>query len=174
MEFRFEAHDPATYRRRSRRVAIAMAAQFLVLGLAFSQFLTWAFGSSVWLNGLGVLLGLLVTVGLAARYKEHAFMAEARYGWRLKQALSRVSAHLPALRRALAEDDPAALDVLCFYHQGMAELSRLDARSLDDDGERLAERLAIQRRRQQAGLPERVDGLEAGRLKQALAGRADA
>ncbi|WP_192035428.1 DUF3087 family protein [Halomonas sp. YLGW01] len=107
MDFRFEAHDPETYRRQSRRVAIAMAALFLVLGLCFSQLLTRTLGSSVWLNALGGLLGLLVTAGLAARLKERALMAEVRYGWRLKQALSRVSAHLPTLRRGLADDEPA-------------------------------------------------------------------
>ncbi len=168
LDFRFEAHDPEAYRRQSRRASIAMAALFLVLGLCFSQLLTWAFGSSVWLNALGVLLGLLITSGLIAVLKERPFMAQVRYGWRLKQSLSRVSAHLPALRRALADDDPAALEVLSFYYQGIAELSHLDGRSLDDDGERLAERLAIQQRRREAGLPERVPGFDERRLKQAL------
>lgn len=158
--FRFEAQDPERYRRTSRRVGLAMAAQLLVFGLLFSQLLVRVLGSGIWVNALGVALGVVATGLIFAWLRGQPWMGEVRYVWRLKQQLSRLSAHLPALRRGLADDDPRALDALAFYHQGMTQLAELEGRTLDDDAEALAERLEVRRRRAACHLPERVDGFE--------------
>ena len=75
-----------------------------------------------------------------------------------------MSAHLPALRRGMGEGDDTALAVLAFYHQGMAQLSELEGRTLDDDAELLAEREVVRHARRENGLPERVEGLDPGDL----------
>lgn len=160
MLFHFETHDPESYRRKARLISIAMAAQLIVLGLLFSQLLTRAFGSSLWLNALGVLLGLLATSLVFAVLKERAWMREMRYVWRLKHHLSRISGYLPALRRGVEEHNHVALHVLGFYHQGMHQLADLNGRTLDDDQELIVERLKIRQQREQLGLPVEVDGYD--------------
>jgi hypothetical protein len=87
-------------------------------------------------------------------------MAEMRYVWQLKHHLSRVSAYLTALRRGMVEDNDPALDLLAFYHQGMAQLAELNGRTLDDDSELLAERQTLKIARRKRGLPERVEGFD--------------
>ncbi|PXX98203.1 DUF3087 family protein [Halomonas sp. LBP4] len=160
MPFQFEDHDPETYRRKGRFISLAMAGQLIVFGLVFSQLLTTAFGSGFWLNALGVLLGLFATSLVFAVLRERPWMTEVRYVWQLKHHLSRVSGYLPALRRAVAEDNDTALAVLSFYHQGMAQLAELNGRTLDDDAELLAERETVRLARREKGLPERVDGFD--------------
>lgn len=160
MMFRFETHDPETYRRKARLISLAMAGQLLVFGLLFSQLLVHAFGSSFWLNALGVLLGLIATSLVFAALKERPWMSEVRYVWQLKGHLSKVSGYLRTLREAVEEGNNSALHLLTFYHQGMAQLAELNGRTLDDDGELLAERLKVRQRRAERGLPERVEGFD--------------
>lgn len=160
MPFRFEHHDPETYRRKARMISVAMAAQLVIFGLLFSQLLTRTFGSSLWLNALGVLLGLLATSLVFVVLRDRPWMTEIRYVWQLKHHLSQVSGYLPALRRGLEEDNDNALGVLSFYHRGMHQLAELNGRTPDDDAERLAERLEVRQRREEKGLPLEVDGLD--------------
>ncbi len=160
MSFRFEQHDPETYRRKAKMISLAMAGQLIVLGLVFSQLLQAAFDGGFWLNLVGVLLGLLATSMTFAVLRERPWMTEMRYVWQLKHYLSRVSGYLPALRRAVEEGNGTALAILSFYHQGMAQLAELNGRTLDDDAELLAERQKVRIARQEQGLPETVDGFD--------------
>ena len=156
MAFSLEQHDPETYRRKARIISVAMAGQLIIFGLLFSMLLTTTFGSSVWLNALGVLLGLLATSAMFAALRERPWMAEVRYVWQLKHHLSRISSYLQPLRRAVEEDNRLALDILTFYHQGMAQLAELNGRTTDDDGERLAEKMQVKVKREALGLPKEV------------------
>jgi hypothetical protein len=160
MPFQFEEHDPETYRRKGRLISLAMAGQLIVFGMVFAQLLQLAFEGGLWLNVLGVLLGLLATSLVFAVLRERPWMREMRYAWQLKHHLSRVSSYLPELRRAATEDNATALDLLAFYHQGMAQLAELNGRTLDDDSELLAERERLRQLRREKGLPERVDGFD--------------
>ncbi len=83
-------------------------------------------------------------------------MAEVRYVWQLKHHLSRISSYLQPLRRAVEEDNRLALDILTFYHQGMAQLAELNGRTTDDDAERLAEKMQVKVKREALGLPKEV------------------
>ncbi|SHE63684.1 Protein of unknown function [Modicisalibacter ilicicola DSM 19980] len=166
MGFRFEHHDPGQFRRKSRLMAVVVTGQFIVLGVLFSQVLTARFGSSLGMNALGVLLGLLTTSVVVAVLRERPWLADQRYAWELKHHLARVSAHLSTLRDAgLERHDPRALDLLAFYHQGMQQLAELNGRTPDDDSERLAERLRVRRVRESLNMPVEVDGLDPGTLK---------
>jgi hypothetical protein len=160
MTFRFEDHEPERYRRLSRMVGIAMAAQLIVLSLIFTQLLNAFFEGGFWLNVLAVVLGLAATSLIVVRLRRKDWMGPISYGWRLKQRLSRVSGYLPALRRGLEANDPKALAVLGFYHQGMAQLAELDGRTMDDDAELLAERQRVRLARLELGLDARVEGLD--------------
>ncbi|WP_163577846.1 DUF3087 family protein [Halomonas faecis] len=160
MPFTFEDHDPDTYRRKARIISVAMAGQLIVFGLLLAQLLTVTFGSSLWLNALGVLLGLMATSLVFAVLRERPWMAEMRYVWQLKHHLSRLSGYLASLRRGVEEGNDVALHLLTAYHQGMAQLAELNGRTLDDDSELLAERLRVRQLRHEKGLPERVEGFD--------------
>ena len=160
MPFQFEEHDPETYRRKGRLISLAMAGQLIVFGLVFVQLLQAAFDGGFWLNVLGVVLGLVATSLVFAVLRERPWMDEVRYAWQLKHHLSRVSGYLPALRRGMAEGNGTALDLLAFYHQGMAQLAELNGRTLDDDAELLAEREVVRMARREQGLAERVEGFD--------------
>lgn len=157
MVFTLEQHDPGTYRRKARMISIAMAGQLIIFGLLFSMLLTMTFGSSLWLNALGVLLGLLATSAMFAVLRDRPWMTEMRYVWQLKHHLSQVSGYLQPLRRAVEEDNRVALDILTFYHQGMGQLAELNGRTTDDDAERLAEKMQVKIKREALGLPEQVE-----------------
>ena len=156
MAFSLEQHDPASYQRKARIISVAMAGQLIIFGLLFSMLLTTTFGSSVWLNALGVLLGLLATSAMFAALRERPWMTEVRYVWQLKHHLSRISSYLQPLRREVEQDNRLALDILTFYHQGMAQLAELNGRTTDDDGERLAEKMQVKVKREALGLPKEV------------------
>ena len=160
MPFAFEYHDPETYRRKARYISLAMAGQLVVFGLLFSQLLVAAFGSSLWLNALGVLLGLLATSLIFAVLRERPWMREMRYVWQLKHHLSRLSGYLATLRREMERGNGVALHLMTFYHQGMAQLAELNGRTLDDDAELLGERVRIRHLREEQGLPERIEGYD--------------
>ncbi len=160
MSFRFEQHDPETYRRKAKMISLAMAGQLIVFGLVFAQLLQAAFDGGFWLNVVGVLLGLVATSLTFAVLRERPWMTEMRYVWQLKHHLSRVSGYLSGLRRATEEGNGTALAILTFYHQGMAQLAELNGRTLDDDAELLAERQKLRLLRQERGLPESVDGFD--------------
>lgn len=160
MPFTFEHHDPETYRRKAKIISVVMAGQLIVFGMLFAQLLTATFGSSLWLNALGVFLGLLATSLTFAVLRERPWMREMRYVWQLKHHLSRVSGYLGTLRREMDRGNAVALHLMTFYHQGMAQLAELNGRTLDDDGELIAERLKIRELREEKGLPERVEGFD--------------
>ncbi|WP_227369042.1 DUF3087 family protein [Halomonas sp. M20] len=166
MSFCFEYHDPEQFRRKSRFMTIGVTAQFVVLGLVFSQLLTTRFGSSLAMNAAGVLLGLLATSAMVAILRQKPWLQDQRYAWELKRHVTRVSAHLSRLRKVgLERHDPAALDLLAFYHQGIEQLNELNGRTTDDDSERLAERLRVRKTRESLNMPAEVTGLDPQALK---------
>ncbi|MDN6179389.1 MAG: DUF3087 domain-containing protein [Halomonas subglaciescola] len=155
--FILQHQDAHAYRRKSRIISLVMAGQFLVLGMLFAMLLTAAFGSTLTLNALGVLLGLLATSAMFAVLKDRPWMAEVRYTWQLKHHLGQVSGYLLPLRREMENDSRTALDIVTFYHQGMAQLAELNGRTTDDDAERLAEKMQVKLKRETLQLPEHVE-----------------
>lgn len=160
MDFYFEEHEPERYRRLTRRVGVAMAVLLIIISLVFTQLLNTWYSGGGWLNVLAVALGLAATSLVFTLLRHNPWMEPISYSWRLKQRLSRVSGYLPALRRGLEAHDPRALAVLGFYHQGMAQLTRLDGRAMDDATELLAERQHVRLTRLELGLSELVEGLD--------------
>ena len=154
--FQLEAYEPEVYRRKARMISVAMAGQLIIFGMLFAMLLTTTFGSSFWLNALGVLLGLLATSALFAALKDRPWMNEVRYVWQLKHHLGQISGYLSTLRREVQHDNRVALDILTFYHQGMQQLAELNGRTPDDDAERLAEKLEVKLKREELGLPSDV------------------
>lgn len=157
MVFTLEQHDSDKYRRKARMISFAMAGQLIIFGMLFSMLLTSTFGNSVWLYVLGILLGLLATSALFAVLRERPWMSEMRYVWQLRQHLAQISGFLPTLRRALEEDNRSALDIVTFYHAGVAQLAELNGRTPPDDATWQAEKKRLAEKREALGLPARVD-----------------
>ncbi|MDR5875391.1 DUF3087 family protein [Vreelandella gomseomensis] len=153
MVFTLEPHDPTSYRRKARMITFIMAGQLLIFGLLFAMLLTTAFGQSLWLNVLGGVLGLLATSAMFAALRDRPWMQEVGYVWQLKQHLSRINGHLPALHQATGEDNRTALDILAFYHQGLAQLAAFNGREPSDDNESRR----IREHRVSLGLPAEVE-----------------
>lgn len=160
MVFTLEHHDPETYRRKARMISFAMAGQLVIFGLLFSMLLTSTFGSSLWLYALGIFLGLLATSALFAVLRERPWMKEVSYVWQLKHHLSHVSGYLTTLRKAAKEDNRVALDLLSFYHQGLAQLAELNGRSPEGNTESRAEKEQLTRKREEQGLPPQVESID--------------
>ena len=68
--------------------------------------------------------------------------------------------YLPQLRKAVEESNRTALDLLTFYHQGMAQLAELNGRTTDDDAERLAEKMQVKIKREELGLSPQVESID--------------
>ncbi|GHC24282.1 DUF3087 family protein [Aidingimonas halophila] len=158
--FRFESHDPDRYRRKARIISLSMSAQVIVLAVVFSQLLSLGLDGGLWRYLTGILLALLATSLIFAILLERPWMAEMRYAWELRQRLSQVRGYLPTLRQAIEENNPTALEVLAFYHQGLEQLAALNGRTLDDDTERQAEKAVVRQRREAHGMPPTVDGFD--------------
>lgn len=153
MAFTLEPYDSTTYRRKARMITFIMVGQLLIFGLLFAMLLTATFGQSLWLNVLGGILGLLATSAMFAALRDRPWMQEVGYVWQLKQHLSQINSHLPALRRAMQEDNRTALDILAFYHQGLTQLAEFNGRAPSDDGERQR----VSERREALDLPVQVE-----------------
>ncbi|MCS2610756.1 DUF3087 domain-containing protein [Halomonas dongshanensis] len=155
--FTFEPIDPNAYRRKARMITFALLGQLVIFGLLFAMLLASAFGPGLWPNVFGVVLGLLATSALFAVLRERPWMREVRYVGQLKQSLSHISSYLPALRRGVEEDNRSALDVLAFFYAGLDQMAELNGRTRDANSERDAERRRIDAKREELGLPARVE-----------------
>ncbi len=165
MVFTLEQHDSSKYRRKARMISIAMAGQLVIFGMLFSMLLTSTFGNSLWFYALGIVLGLLATSALFAVLRERPWMAEMRYVWQLRQHLSQISGFLPTLRGAVEEDNRAALDIVTFYHAGVAQLATLNGRTPPEDAAWLAETKYLAEKREALGLPARVERFDSQDLQ---------
>ncbi|MGO2383943.1 MAG: DUF3087 family protein, partial [Halomonas sp.] len=101
--------------------------------------------------------GLLATSALFAVLRERPWMTEMRYVWQLKQHLSQIRGYLPTLRRALEDDNQAALNIVTFYHQGITQLAELNGREPSQDPTWLDEKHHLAEKRAALGLPPRFD-----------------
>ncbi|MFG6668326.1 DUF3087 family protein [Halomonas sp. HNIBRBA4712] len=155
MAFTLKEQDPARYRRKARMISVVMVGQLLIFGMLFSLLLASALGPSFWSLALGVVLGLLATSALFAGIKERPWMSEVGYVWELKSHLSRIAGYRETLDNAAGQDNRSALDILSFYHQGLDQMSSLNARQAPDPA-RQAQQARIVERRQALGLTERV------------------
>jgi hypothetical protein len=145
--------DPHRYRRETRRSSLLIVAVFAVLGLGMATLSVHLFGepggNNLRWNLGGVLAGLALTVALVrAVCWQRPSMDAARYGWRLKRSLMRVTNSMHLVEQRLAADDPTALRVLRFYHLALDHMRELDGHSgepEEDEAQREQVRLGLER-----------------------------
>ncbi|WP_415755886.1 DUF3087 domain-containing protein [Pseudomonas leptonychotis] len=132
--FEIQQLNPETYRQQTRRSTLTIAAIFIALAMLLSSSAVLLFGTSGgdnfrWNLG-GVIAALVLTVALVRGLLwPQPFMAAAVYGWRLKRSLMRVTNLMHHVKAGVAARDPAAMQLLRFYHLGLTQMHQLDGNS---------------------------------------------
>ncbi|MGU3347491.1 DUF3087 domain-containing protein [Pseudomonas monsensis] len=134
--FEIQPMDAATFRQQTRRSTIIIAALFLVLAMGFSTAAVALFGEpggdNLRFNVGGVFVAFLLTAALLrGQFWHQTWMAPAVYSWRLKRSLMSVTNVMHQVTAAVAQNDPAAMKVLRFYHLGLTQMHELDGNSSD-------------------------------------------
>ncbi len=131
MMFQIKAVNPQTYRQQTRRSTLYIAALFVLLAMLFStsavMLLGTAGGDNFRFNLAGVIGALLLTIALV-RYQfwGQPWMAAAVYGWQLKRNLMSVTNVMHQVKAGVKTGTPAAMQLLRFYHLGLAQMLELD------------------------------------------------
>ncbi|QJD59330.1 DUF3087 domain-containing protein [Pseudomonas sp. gcc21] len=129
--FELQPIDPEAYRRETRRSTLTVAVLFAVIAMATATVSVALFGEPggnnfMW-NLAGVLVGLFISsVVVRGLLWDKPFMASARYGWQLKRSLMRVTNVMHQVEAGVAADNPEAMKLLRFYHQGLTQMHELD------------------------------------------------
>jgi peptidoglycan biosynthesis protein MviN/MurJ (putative lipid II flippase) len=132
--FEIHAFDPVLYRRQTRRSTLFIALIFLSLAMLLSTLAvhTWGTpgGDNLRLNIAGVAVGFLLSALLVRQvFWSQPWMAAAVYGWRLKRNLMRVTNVMHQVTAGVLTRDPAAMQLLRFYHLGLTQMHQLDGNS---------------------------------------------
>lgn len=132
--FEIQHRTPEIYRQQTRRSTLTIAGIFVALAMLLSSSAVLLFGTPDgdnfrW-NLSGVIAALALTVVLVrVLLWPQPFMAAAVYGWRLKRSLMRVTNLMHHVKAGVAARDPAAMQLLRFYHLGLTQMHQLDGNS---------------------------------------------
>jgi hypothetical protein len=134
---KLELIDKATYRAHLKRVTAGVVALLLVSAVGISTLLIAVFGepgeSNFTLNLTGVAIGASLCGFLLYYFREHAYMVEVMYAWRLKQELNRIYRRSAKVRGAVDRDNRNGLIISNFHLKGSKQLYELDDNTLTMD-----------------------------------------
>ncbi len=118
------------YRKHLNIVIVAGIIALASLSLAISQSAIYLFtdreGTHFWLNVAGVAIALLLIGSVLNRYKDHDFMTEVYYVWRLKQQINYIHRKNQKINQAVEQDDVNAILIMAFYYKACRQLYELD------------------------------------------------
>ena len=132
--FEIQPLNPETYRQQTRRSTLIVALTFVALAMLLSSAAVMLFGTLGgdnfrWNIG-AVITALALTVALVRGvFWVQPWMAAAVYGWQLKRSLMRITNVMHHVQAGVAAEDPSAMQLLRFYHQGVTQMHQLDANS---------------------------------------------
>lgn len=132
--FTLQPMDAQYYRSQTRRSTLIICALLAALCFLMASASIALFGSEEgsnfrW-NLAGVIVGVLLTIGIARYYLwDQPWMAPAAYGFRLKRNLMKVTNILHQVEAGAAANDPVAMRVLRFYHLGLLQMHTLEDNS---------------------------------------------
>ena len=122
--------DKTRYRKHFNIVMGAVIAFLVVASLAIAQLLIALYpaaeGSHFHWNLLGVIVSVIITVIFININKQHPFLIEVLYVWKLKQALNLVTRKMRKLLIAAKMGDKNAMLALQFSYSGSRQLWTLD------------------------------------------------
>ncbi|MGY4532062.1 hypothetical protein ACVW0Y_001178 [Pseudomonas sp. TE3786] len=132
--FEIQPFNPETYRQQTRRSTLIVAVIFVALAMLLSSLAVLLFGTPGGDNlrwnagGVGVAV-----VACAALFKfklwSQPWMSAAVYGWQLKRALMSVTNVMHQVEAGVKAQNPHAMKLLRFYHQGLTQMYQLEANS---------------------------------------------
>ena len=129
--------DKAIYRQRLNRVIAATIVGLASLSLGVSTLLIEVIGgpsgSNLMLNIIGVAVGAAVVGVVLRHYRNHPYMEEVVYVWRLKQELNRIYRCSAKLNPAVESNDINALIIMNFNLKASKQLYELDDNDLTMD-----------------------------------------
>ncbi len=119
------------YRKHLNIVIAALIISLMGLALLFGQGLIILLGTpqgdNMILNLAGVVVAALVCGAAIWSVREHPFMTEVVYVWKLKQVLNRIYRKNRKIEQAAYEqNNEKAMLVLAFYYQASMHLYKLD------------------------------------------------
>ena len=129
--FEIQPMDPGTYRQQTRRSTLIIAVMFVALAMLLSSAAVLLFGTPGgdnfrW-NLSAVITALTLTlIVVRGLLWPLPFMAAAVYGWQLKRSLMRITNLMHHVKAGIAARDPAAMQLLRFYHLGLTQMHQLD------------------------------------------------
>lgn len=127
---KLESIDKQTYRKHLNIIIFISIISFAGLSLGISQaaiyFFTDREGTHFWLNVMGVVFGMIIVGSLLNKYKEHPFLAEAYYVWRLKQQINFIYRKQKKIEAAIEDDNVDAMLIMTFYYKACEQLYNLD------------------------------------------------
>ena len=134
MMFEIKQLNPETYRQQTRRSTLIIALSFALLAMLLSTLAVMLFGEpggdNFRLNLAGVITALLLTVALVRfKFWSQPWMASAVYGWQLKRSLMSITNVMHHVSAGVLARDPAAMQLLRFYHLGLTQMHQLDGNS---------------------------------------------
>ena len=126
--------DKATYREHLKRVTAAAVVLLLGSAVGISTILIAVFGeanaSNFTLNLIGVAIGAGLCGFLLFHFREHTYMSEVTYVWRLKQELNRIYRRSAKVKNAIERENKNGLIVSNFHLKGSKQLYELDDNTL--------------------------------------------
>ena len=134
MMFEIKQLNPETYRKQTRRSTLIIALSFALLAMLLSTLAVMLLGEpggdNFRLNLAGVIVALLLTVALVRfKFWSQPWMASAVYGWQLKRSLMSITNVMHHVSTGVLARDPAAMQLLRFYHLGLTQMHQLDGNS---------------------------------------------
>jgi hypothetical protein len=132
--FEIKPFKPEIYRQQTRRSTLSIALIFALLAMSLSTLAVLLFGEAggdnFRLNLAGVIAGLVLTVALVRfKFWSQPWMASAVYGWQLKRSLMSITNVMHHVSAGVLARDPAAMQLLRFYHLGLTQMHQLDGNS---------------------------------------------
>lgn len=129
--FKLVKINPEDYRQQTRKATWIIIVTFVALAMLCSSLLVMFFGEpggdNLRLNIAGVATGVFSTAALVRQiFSKQPWMAANMYGWKLKRNLMSVTNIMHLVKNGVAEDNPAALKLLRFYHLGLIQMHQLD------------------------------------------------
>ncbi|MEK1943736.1 MAG: DUF3087 family protein [Pseudomonas sp.] len=130
--FEIQAQNPESYRQQTRRSTLIIAVIFVALAMLLSSLAVMLLGTPGgdnfrW-NAGGVAVAVVLTAALfKLKLWSQPWMSAAVYGWQLKRALMSVTNVMHQVEAGVRAHNPAAMQLLRFYHQGLAQMYVLEA-----------------------------------------------
>lgn len=132
--------DKVVYRKHLNVVTIALVASLIIFSLLFGTGLIALFGevnptsgeatgNFQW-NLLGVILAAVLSVSALMGIKDHVYLKEVYYIWKLKAVHNRIYRRLKQVKAAAESGEVDAFIILSFYYQSLKLVYQLDNNTL--------------------------------------------